>query len=56
LSYGLENISVNTQSHKILINYENNRFGQNELDALGIVLGAASEFGDSKIDTIFSLS
>jgi hypothetical protein len=52
LSCGLENISVNTQSDKIFIRYENNRFGQNEMDALGIVLGAASEINDSTIDTI----
>jgi hypothetical protein len=52
LSYGLENISVNMQPNKLFICYENNRFKQNELDALGIVLGAASETIDSTIDTI----
>jgi hypothetical protein len=52
LSFGFENISVISQSKKLFIRYENNRFNHNELDALGIVLGVASEMPDSTIDTI----
>ena len=51
-SYGIENITVNGRENKLFIRYENNRFGHNEMDALGIVLGAASEISDSTIDTL----
>ena len=52
VSYGFENVAVNNKANKLFIRYENNRFGHNEMDALGIVLGAASEVTDSIVDTI----
>jgi Exopolysaccharide biosynthesis protein YbjH len=41
---GLERVRVGMQGGTIVAEYENNRYGQNEADALGIVLGLAAEY------------
>ena len=40
---GLERVRVGLLGRVLVVEYENHRFGQNEADALGVVLGAASE-------------
>jgi hypothetical protein len=40
---GLERVRVGIIGHDLIIEYENHRYGQNEADALGIVLGVAAE-------------
>ena len=41
---GLERVRVGMQGGTLVAEYENNRYGQNEADALGIVLGLAAEY------------
>jgi hypothetical protein len=47
-SSGLERVRVGRVSpsgiHSLVVEYENHRYGQNEADALGIVLGLAAEY------------
>jgi hypothetical protein len=40
---GLERVRVGTQGSNLVVEYENNRYGQNEADAIGLVLGLAVE-------------
>jgi len=40
---GLERVRVGMQGNTLLVEYENHRYGQNEADALGVVLGLAAE-------------
>jgi len=40
---GLENIDVGVENENLYVAYENNIFGQNELDALGVVLGVMAQ-------------
>lgn len=54
IGYGLQNIAVETRIPTIAVCYENNRYGHNEMDALGIVLGtvATAMMADSSCDTV----
>ncbi len=40
---GLERVRVGTQGSNLVVEYENHRYGQNEADAIGVVLGLAVE-------------
>ncbi len=40
---GFERVRVGVQASVLLVEYENHRYGQNEADAIGLVLGLASE-------------
>ncbi len=40
---GLERVRVGAQGNNLIVEYENNRYGQNEADAIGLVLGLAAE-------------
>jgi hypothetical protein len=42
-SAGLERVRVGVANRNVIIEYENHRFGQNEADAIGVVLGLAVE-------------
>ena len=44
IEVGLERVRVGLQGDSLVAEYENNRYGQNEADALGIVLGLAAEY------------
>ncbi|HEV3105434.1 MAG TPA: YjbH domain-containing protein, partial [Trinickia sp.] len=49
---GLERVRVGMIGHELIVEYENHRYGQNEADALGIVLGVASEYAPAGIDVV----
>jgi hypothetical protein len=40
---GLERVRVGIQGSNLVVEYENHRYGQNEADAIGVVLGLAVE-------------
>ncbi|WP_394242544.1 YjbH domain-containing protein [Vibrio astriarenae] len=46
VDYGFENVSVGVNESQLVVRVENNLFNQNELDALGVVLGFISELSD----------
>ena len=52
VEHGLQNIAVETMNSTIAVCYENNRFGHDETDALGIVLGTVCTTADSLYDTV----
>lgn len=49
---GLERLRVGIVGHDLVVEYENHRYNQNEADALGIVLGVASEGAPHDIQRI----
>jgi hypothetical protein len=49
---GLERVRVGLLGHVLVVEYENHRFGQNEADALGVVLGAAVEGAPENIEFV----
>ena len=49
---GLERVRVGTLANNLLVEYENHRYGQNEADAIGIVLGLAVEHAPAGIQRV----
>lgn len=43
VEYGFENVSVGSAGSELIVRAENNLFNQNELDAIGVILGFISE-------------
>lgn len=43
VAVGLERVRVGLLGNSLLVEYENHRYGQNEADAIGLVLGLAAE-------------
>jgi hypothetical protein len=53
---GLERVRVGMSSTSLVVEYENHRYGQNEADALGIVLGLSSEISPSVAQKIHAVA
>ena len=55
-SQGLDRISVGTLASQLVVQFENNRYLQNEADALGIVLGLAAELAPKQLKQVVAIS
>lgn len=53
---GLERVRVGTQGSSLVIEYENNRYGQNEADAIGVVLGLAVEHAPAGVRRVSAVT
>jgi hypothetical protein len=53
---GLERVRVGTQGPNLVIEYENNRYGQNEADAIGLVLGLAVEYAPAGVRRVSAVT
>lgn len=49
---GLERVRVGTQGSQWVVEFENTRYLQNEVDALGLVLGLAAEWAPTSVQSI----
>ncbi|KIG08643.1 hypothetical protein AWB72_04252 [Caballeronia concitans] len=49
---GLERVRVGVSGQDLIVEYENHRYNQNEADAVGIVLGVASEHAPAGVQRI----
>jgi hypothetical protein len=49
---GLERVRVGVSGSDLIVEYENHRYNQNEADALGIVLGVASEHAPAGVERV----
>jgi Exopolysaccharide biosynthesis protein YbjH len=49
---GLERVRVGMQGATVVVEYENNRYAQNEADAVGIVLGLGAEFAPANAQRV----
>lgn len=52
---GLERVRVGMSDRDLIVEYENHRYNQNEADALGIVLGVASELAPRSVERIHAV-
>jgi len=52
---GLERVRVGIDGQDLVVEYENHRYNQNEADALGIVLGVASDMAPQSIERIHAV-
>lgn len=53
---GLESVRVGLLGPNVLVEYENHRYGQNEADAIGIVLGLAAEFAPQGTQRVYAVT
>lgn len=53
---GLERVRVGTQGPNLVVEYENNRYGQNEADAIGLVLGLAVEYAPAGVRRVSAVT
>ncbi|MCA0212310.1 MAG: YjbH domain-containing protein [Proteobacteria bacterium] len=53
---GLERVRTGTQGSNLIVEYENNRYAQNEADAIGLVLGLAAEYAPASIRRVAAVT
>lgn len=53
---GLERVRVGLAENRLIVEYENHRYGQNEVDALGIVLGTAAEHAPRQVMRVYAVT
>ncbi len=53
---GLDRVRVGTLGSKWVVEYENQRYLRNEVDALGVVLGLSAELAPSSIKTVHAIA
>jgi hypothetical protein len=53
---GLERVRVGQQGGALVVEYENHRYGQNELDALGLVLGLGAEAAAKDLASVYAIA
>ncbi len=53
---GLERVRVGQSGNELVVEYENHRYNQNEVDAVGIVLGVAAVLAPADIVTVSAVS
>lgn len=53
---GLERVRVGAQGSNLIVEYENNRYGQNEADAIGVVLGLAAEHAPAGVRRVSAVT
>ncbi len=56
VAVGLERVRVGTQGSNLVVEYENNRYGQNEADAIGLVLGLAAEYAPAGVRRVSAVT
>ncbi|MBX3655511.1 MAG: YjbH domain-containing protein [Ramlibacter sp.] len=56
VAVGLERVRVGTLANNLVVEYENNRYGHNESDALGIVMGLAAEQAPAGIQRAYAVT
>jgi Exopolysaccharide biosynthesis protein YbjH len=56
VALGLERVRVGTWGRDVVVAYENHRYGQNEADALGLVLGVAVEHAPQGTQRIYAVT
>ncbi len=53
---GLERVRVGTLANNLVVEYENQRYGHNEADAIGIVLGLAAEHAPVGVQRVYAVT
>lgn len=53
---GLERVRVGMAGNRLVVEYENHRYAQNEADALGIVLGLAAEHAPRPVMRVYAVT
>lgn len=53
---GLERVRVGTLANNLVVEYENQRYGHNEADAMGVVLGLAAEHAPVGVQRAYAVS
>ncbi|MGE0496649.1 MAG: YjbH domain-containing protein [Ramlibacter sp.] len=53
---GLERVRVGLQGNHLVVEYENNRYGQNEADAIGLVLGLGAEHAPAGVTRVHAVT
>ncbi len=56
VAVGLERVRVGTLANNVVVEYENQRYGQNEADAVGIVLGLAAEHAPVGVQRVYAIT
>lgn len=56
IATGLERVRVGTQGPNLVVEYENNRYAQNEADAIGLVLGLAAEYAPAGVRRVAAVT
>ncbi|MGR5341963.1 YjbH domain-containing protein [Vibrio astriarenae] len=54
--YGFENVSVGNAENEIVVRAENNLFNQNELDAIGVILGYVNDYASAPSFSLYLLN
>ncbi len=49
---GLERVRIGMDGSTLIVEFENHRFNQNEVDAIGIVLGVASSMASAEVENV----
>lgn len=53
---GLERVRVGLRGQELVVEYENHRYNQNEVDAIGIVLGVASVLAGDRVGSVTAVT
>lgn len=56
IASGLERVRVGIRANSLIVEYENNRYGQNESDAIGVVLGLAAEYAPAGVRRVSAIT